>query len=70
MSIVLIIIVVTVSVMIHTIQHLINYSVENKESFSFSVTAIMVYLEQLSEDLESLTSFADTWKGRKMPGEK
>ena len=30
----------------------------------------MVYLEQLSEDLESLTSYADTWKGRKMPGEK
>ena len=30
----------------------------------------MVYLEQLSEELESLTSYADTWKGRKMPGEK
>ena len=30
----------------------------------------MVYLEQLSEDLESLAANLDTWKGRKMPGEK
>ena len=29
-----------------------------------------MYLEQLSEDLESLANFADTWKGRKMPGEE
>ena len=29
----------------------------------------MVYLEQLSEDLESLANY-DTWKGRKMPGER